>query len=88
LAIACTPASLRYSRCSHESAPNSAASAAPPLSLSCSACSFTGRPRPCAVSNTRRVCAGVKAMRSQNASTASTSFSACSDGSQAQTAAM
>ena len=79
-----TPASLRYSRWSQDSAPNSAASAAPPLSLSCSACSFTGRPSARAASNTRRVCAGVKPMRSQNASTASTSPSACSAGSQAQ----
>jgi hypothetical protein len=58
------------------------------MSLSCSACSFTGRPSACAVSNTRRVCAVVNAIRSQKTSTASTSLSACSEGSQAQTAAM
>ena len=38
-----------------------------------SACSFTGRPRRCAASNTRAVCSGVKAMPSQKASTASAS---------------
>jgi hypothetical protein len=41
-----------------------------------------------AASNTRRVCAGLKAMFSQKASTASTRPSACSAGSQAQTASM
>ena len=41
-----------------------------------------------AASNTRRVCPGVKAMRSQNASTASTSPSACSRGSHSTTALM
>ena len=44
--------------------------------------------RPCAASNTRRVCAEVKPMRSQNASTASTSPSACSRGNQSHTASM
>ena len=81
-AIARTPASRVCSTWSADRPPNSAASAAPPRSLSWSACSFTGRPSARAASNTRRVCAGEKPMPSQNASTASTRPSACSRGSQ------
>ena len=87
-AIAWMPASDRYSRWSQLSAPKRAASAAPPLSLSCSACSLTGRPSARAVVNTRSICAGVKAIDSQKPSTASTSPSACQPGSHWQTASM
>ena len=50
------------SRWSADSAPNRAASAAPPRFGSCSACSFTGRPQPRAASNTRATCSGEKAI--------------------------
>ncbi len=79
-AIATMPAVSRYSRWSADSAPCAAASAAPPWLDSCSACSFTGRPCARAAANTRAVCAGEKAMFSQNASTASTRPSAASAG--------
>jgi hypothetical protein len=70
--MAATPSADRCSRWSHDSAPYCAASAAPPWSLSCSACSLTGRPSCRAARNTRSVCSGLKAMWSQNTSTAST----------------
>ena len=52
-AIAATPSAASHSRWSAESARWRAASAAPPWSESCSACSFTGSPSLAAAANTR-----------------------------------
>ena len=69
--IAAASASLAYSTWSADKAPNSAASAAPPMRDNCSAWSLSGSPARRAASKTRRVSSTEKAMPSQKASTMS-----------------